>query len=515
MATGKSSLGPRLAQRTGRAFLDLDAEIEAQLGTPLPQFFAQHGESEFRALERRTLLKLLAERSGEAPVIALGGGALLARDLRLQVLDTAVVVTLEASVEEVLRRAEQQPARPLLQGPEPAQRARELLDLRASAYAEAHARIRTDGRDLDALTDEILTIWRRGPIAVAAGTASYVVEIGRDLLQARLADLLGDAPRSLLVSDTTVLALHGSAALQALSRGAPLVVELSPGEEHKKITSVERIWEKGLGAGADRSSCFVALGGGVVSDITGFAAATYMRGVRWVCVPTTLLAMVDASVGGKTGVDLLAAKNAVGAFHHPSAVLCDVDLLRTESDRGFRGALAEVIKTAIIGDAALLELLERDSARVLTRDPELVAEIVRRSIRVKARIVSQDPKESGVRAVLNLGHTVGHALEAHAGYARLSHGEAVSLGLVAALRIGMRLGFTKPELARRIEALLARLGLPVDLKAEPLAEAATLIGHDKKRTGKRLRFVVARAVEQVETTDLDLDMLQSSVLTLQ
>lgn len=516
MATGKSSLGQRLAQRTGRPFLDLDAEIEVQLGTPLRDFFAQRGESEFRSLERRTLLKLLHERSNEAPVIALGGGALLSRELRLQVLDEAVVVTLEASVEEVLRRAEHQPARPLLQGSDPAQRARELLDLRASAYAEAHARIRTDGRELDALTDEVLSIWRRGAIAVAAGTASYVVEIGRDLLQARLGDLLGNAPRSLLVSDATVLALHGSSALTAMSSSSPpLVVELLPGEEHKKITSVERIWEQALGAGADRSSCFVALGGGVVSDITGFAAATYMRGVRWVCVPTTLLAMVDASVGGKTGVDLLAAKNAVGAFHHPSAVLCDVDLLRTESDRGFRGALAEVVKTAIIGDAALLDLLERDSSRVLTRDPELVAEIVRRSIRVKARIVGQDPKESGVRAVLNLGHTVGHALEAHAGYTRLSHGEAVSLGLVAALRLGVKLGFTDAELARRIEAVLARLGLPVDLGAEPLAEAAALISHDKKRAGKRLRFVVARAVEQVETTELELDVLKRNVLALQ
>jgi shikimate kinase/3-dehydroquinate synthase len=213
-------------------------------------------------------------------------------------------------------------------------------------------------------------------------------------------------------------------------------------------------------------------------------------------------------VGGKTGIDLLAAKNAVGAFWQPRRVLCDVDLLGTESARGFRSALAEVVKTALIGDPELFELLERDAEKLDQRPATLLIELVRRSIRVKARIVSRDQRESGLRAVLNLGHTVGHAVEAVAGYSRLAHGEAVSLGLVAALRIGVTLGLTPPELARRTEALLARLGLPTAIESEPLDEAARLLGHDKKRAGAKLRFVAAKAVGEVESVELELAKLQ-------
>jgi 3-dehydroquinate synthetase len=218
--------------------------------------------------------------------------------------------------------------------------------------------------------------------------------------------------------------------------------------------------------------------------------------------------MVDASVGGKTGVDLLSAKNAIGAFWQPSRVLCDTELLTTESERGFRGALAEVVKTALIGDPGLLEVLETAPPELRAWPPQLLVELVRRSIRVKARIVSQDERESGRRAVLNLGHTVGHALEAVAGYSRLTHGEAVSLGLVAALRIGVELSVTPRALAERTEALLARLGLPTDVASEPLAESLQLMGHDKKRAGKSVRFVVARAAGDVDTVDLELSSLQ-------
>jgi shikimate kinase/3-dehydroquinate synthase len=303
-----------------------------------------------------------------------------------------------------------------------------------------------------------------------------------------------------------------SAALGPEAR--PVVVELTPGEEHKHVGSVERIWRAALDASADRSSIFVAFGGGVASDITGFAAATYMRGVPWLCVPTTLLAMVDASVGGKTGVDLQAAKNAAGAFHQPKAVVCDVDLLATESLRGFRSALAEVVKTALIGDADLLDYLEANAAALTQRDPALLVEIVRRSMRVKARIVSLDERESGPRAKLNLGHTIGHALEANAGYSRLSHGEAISLGLVAALRIGVRLGVTPRPLADRVHALLDRIGLPTDLGAENLEQALQLVGHDKKRAGKKLKFVVVRAPESVDTMDIELERVKELGLGL-
>jgi 3-dehydroquinate synthase len=259
--------------------------------------------------------------------------------------------------------------------------------------------------------------------------------------------------------------------------------------------------------GADRSSLVVGLGGGVVTDIAGFAAAGWMRGVRWVAIPTTLLAMVDASVGGKTAVDLGQAKNCVGAFWQPAQVFCDVAFSSTEPQRG-NTALSEVVKTALIGDAPLLDYLEQHASRVLAREPEAITEIVRRCVRVKARVVSEDARERGFRAALNLGHTFGHALEAVAGFDRLSHGEAISLGLVAALRVGERLGVTPQALTRRVTALLVRLGLPTDLSREPIEPAAALLGLDKKRRGSGVKFVLARDAGQIEFRALELRELE-------
>jgi 3-dehydroquinate synthetase len=224
--------------------------------------------------------------------------------------------------------------------------------------------------------------------------------------------------------------------------------------------------------------------------------------------------MVDASVGGKTGVDLGAAKNAVGAFWQPVSVLCDVDYLKTEPERGYLSGLAEVVKTAIIGDPELFDLLEREAAGIAARDAALLTDIVRRCIRVKARVVSADPREAGLRAVLNLGHTVGHAVEAVAGFERLTHGEAVSLGLVAALRIGEKLGHTPKELSERTRHLLGALKLPIAIEKEPLAEAADLIGHDKKRAGSKVSFVFARGLGDVYTSPLDLSELRGLTRSL-
>lgn len=513
MATGKSAVGRKVASLSGRPFVDLDLEIERRGGASPRELFARLGEAGFRELERSALTSLLESNPVPAPVIAVGGGALVAAELRRMALDHGVVVTLSASIDEILRRARAaEGERPLLAGPNPRATAEALLELRRVAYEEAHARLFTEGRSIDDLAEEVWRIWRRDALAVAAGEQSYAVEIGAGIAHDRLRDLVGRAPRVVLVSDRTVFGLHGARVRDAL--GEPSLVLLEPGEQHKHVGSVERIWRAAQAAEADRKACFVALGGGVVSDIAGFAAASYLRGVRWIGIPTTLLAMVDASVGGKTGVDLGSAKNAVGAFHQPAGVLCDVEMLATEGDRGFRGALAEVVKTAIIGDRGMFELLESETERVLGRSNEILEELVRRSIRVKARIVSADEREQGLRAVLNLGHTVGHALESQGEYTRLSHGEAVSLGLVAATRIGVRLGVTPEQLAERTERLLAKLGLPVDIAHEPLEQAVALLGLDKKRAGKALKFVVARELGDVTTTDLPLNDLVTHTLAL-
>jgi len=517
MATGKSTVGALVARTTGRPFIDLDRAIESEAGASIENLFATRGEAAFRALEHACLERVLSEatQAAHSPVIAVGGGALLSRPIRLRALDECVVVTLQGSPAELTRRALRQGQRPLLSGPNPEQRVSELLALRGPAYAEAHARISCE-KPLETVAATVREIWSRDELAVGAGEASYGVQTGLGFASGRIGALVAESPVCVLVSDKTVSELHAApieAALQAT--GARLIrVDLEPGEAHKNIASIEGIWHAALEGGADRQATFVGLGGGVVTDMTGFAASTWLRGVRWVGIPTTMLSMVDASVGGKTGVDLASAKNAVGAFWQPSGVLCDVHYLSTESARGFISGLAEVVKTALIGDPALFSLLEDNAERVVARDADLTAEIVRRSIRVKARIVSFDQRESGLRAVLNLGHTVGHALEAQAGFSALTHGEAVSLGLVAALRLGEALGQTPAELSERTLALLRRLGLPASLAGQPLSEAANLVGHDKKRAGSNVKFVFARGVGRVETQSIALSELRTRVLAL-
>lgn len=514
MGAGKSTVGRLIAEWCGRAHIDLDVAIEREAGTSIANVFAERGEAGFRALERGALARVL-ETSGAA-IVSLGGGTLLRRDVRLGALDRAVVVTLDASVDEVLRRTAHGKTRPLIDVPDPRARVEELLAERRIAYAECHARIATSGRSPEDVARDALAVWRRDPIAVASGDASYSVDVGRGIVVERLPGLLSGASLGLLVTDQHVQPHHADAIENGMEQAAirTATVVLEPGEEHKNVASLERIWSAALAASADRKSRFVALGGGVVTDIAGFAASTWMRGVSWVGLPTTLLAMVDASVGGKTAIDLRSAKNAVGTFWQPSAVVCDTLHLETEPARGYASAGAEIVKTAIIGDPELLCLVESRASEIRAKDADVVAEVVRRSIRVKARIVSQDEREDGLRACLNLGHTVGHALEAYGGYGKLRHGEAVSLGLVAALRIGERLGLTERPLVERATRALGLLGLPADLASQPLVRAAELIGHDKKRAGAKLRFVVARAVGQVELVDLDLAELRGHVIAL-
>ena len=506
MASGKSTLGRLVAQRAGKSFVDLDERIEARAGLRVAEIFAKHGERTFRTWEAEALDELLA--AGRPEVVALGGGALLVRARRLRALDAAVVVTLAADVEETLRRAARQPEqRPLLSGQSAAEHAEQLLELRAPAYAECHARLETSGRDPEQLARRVLELWQRDGVGVAAGEHSYSVEIGAGIAASRLGEWSEGRSRILLITDRNVAPRHAAPVLEALGGSAQVEkIVLVPGEVHKTLGTVESIWQRASALGADRSSLFVGLGGGVVTDITGFAAAGWMRGVPWVGVPTTLLAMVDASVGGKTAVDLGQAKNCVGAFWQPSAVLCDVQYSATEPARG-SSALSEVVKTALIGDPSLLELLEREPDAVRRRDPEVTAEIVRRSVRVKARVVGEDAREQGIRAALNLGHTFGHALESAAGFDRLSHGEAISLGLVAALRLGQRLAVTPKSLVERVTELLVRLGLPTDLSKEPLDAAAGLLGLDKKRKGRRVKFVLVRQPGQIEFRNLELSEL--------
>lgn len=496
MGAGKSTVARRAAELSGLPLVDLDAAIEARAGKPIAAIFADDGEPAFRALEAAELAAALAA-DGQA-IIALGGGALVDTARRRAALERAFVVTLTARPETIAARTADT-SRPLLAGAaDRTQRIRELLDARATAYAEAHAQVPTDGQSVDAIAAAVLGAWSHPTLAVALGPRSYTVQ-----LTTGAPALLADAVKRLrpsavfVVTDENVQRFWGESLTAALASAgvAPrATVVLRPGEEHKRLAAVEHALTVMIEAGADRDALVVGHGGGVVTDIAGFTAATLLRGVRWLAAPTTLLAMVDASVGGKTGVDLGPAKNAVGAFHQPSAVVVDVAHVTTETQRAYVSGLAEVVKSAAIGDPALFALLESDASHILARELPQVEELVHRSIAVKAAIVSRDERESGDRALLNFGHTLGHALEAEGGFTRLTHGEAVSLGMVAMLRAGRALGVTDAVDADRILALLSRLGLPVDLDAQPLAAALAFIALDKKRRGAGVRAVFLRRV---------------------
>lgn len=514
MATGKSTVGRILAERTGLSLIDLDARVETRAGRSIAQIFAERGEGAFRQLERAALEEVL---TGPPAIVALGGGALLHSETRWAALERAIVVTLEATPETLLRRAQTDSAcvRPLLRGADLAHLTT-LLESRTPAYAEAHARIATDELTPASIAERVLDVWRRNPIAVASKEASYVVEVGRNFAPEALPLALGKAPLVLLLTDTTVDGLYGASYRDALSRHGfrHFTHTLTPGEEHKNIRSLEAIWDAALSHGADRKLRVIGLGGGVATDVAGFAAATWMRGVTWHSVPTTMLGMVDASVGGKTAVDLPLAKNCVGAFWQPASVYCDVEHLKSEPPRGYRSGLAEVVKTALLGDASLFTLLEERAEQIRNFDVDVVEEVVRRCIAVKAAVVSRDPRENGIRAALNLGHTIGHAIESVGGFGHHTHGESVSLGLVAALRLGNRLDFTPVELTERVVRVLDALGLPTALQNEPLDKAAELLGHDKKRGGNHVKFVFCPEPGRVHFEQLPLADLQALTPTL-
>jgi 3-dehydroquinate synthase len=335
------------------------------------------------------------------------------------------------------------------------------------------------------------------------GDKPYAIRIGTGLLgdaDALLAPLRGR--HALVVSDANVAPLYAARVVAALHSREGLVVGecvLPAGEESKRLPQFERVLQSLASLGATRDACVYALGGGVVGDLAGFAAACWMRGIDCVQLPTSLLAMVDSSVGGKTGLDLDAGKNLVGAFHPPVAVLADTDALRTLPPRELRAGLAEVVKYGAIRDAAFLGWLDAHAEALLANDTDALAEAISRSCAHKAAVVERDPFEHGERALLNFGHTFGHAIEAEQAYAGLNHGEAVAIGMVLATRLSARLGMATDADAARLADLLARFGLPTSLPAglDPEALLARM-NLDKKATAGGLRFVLWRGPGRAE-----------------
>lgn len=520
MGTGKTAVGQVVAERLGRWFVDMDAVIERRAGKPIRAIFAQDGEAAFRQMEAALCRELAGERS---LVIATGGGALVPEGNRLALAESGLLICLDASADAILARLGEAAERPLLAGPDRRARIAALLAERAAAYAAIAHHIDTDGLLVERVADRVIHLARQmgpEPVRIPVGTpeGGYDILIGDGLLaglgRAMLKANLRPG-RCAVISQSAIAAAQAGPALEGLVEAGfePALVEMPDGEAHKTLGTVAGLYDALVAARLDRRSPVIALGGGVVGDVAGFVAATYLRGVPFVQAPTSLLAMVDASVGGKTGVDLPQGKNLVGAFKQPALVAIDPETLKTLPSDEFRSGLAEVVKAGMIGDPGLFASMAGRSGQVSSPSvagappptggetpPLRLPDLIARAVQVKVAVVQEDPFEQGRRAVLNLGHTFGHAYETLSGY-RLRHGEAVSIGLAAATRLAARLALCEPELVTHVEALLGRLDLPVRAHGFTPQAVLSAMATDKKRVGGRLRFVLPRAVGDVAVFD--------------
>ena len=416
MGTGKTTVGQILARKLKREFVDMDDLIEARAGMTIPQIFERRGEDEFRALERRVVYEL-ALRNGL--VIATGGGALIDDALRETMIQSGMVVCLNASKADIRERlAENMRIDRWRPGWE------SLYEARRGAYARMPNQILTTGKTPEEIAGEIAALDNGALYVRTPDGGGYPIMVGGGLLEAGSAEQcesLGLARHVVVITNETVAPLYGERLVRSLPRANLVVVR--DGEEHKNLDTVRGIYDEMLALGADRSTAIVALGGGVIGDMAGYVAATYMRGVDLVQIPTTLLSMVDSSVGGKVGVDLPQGKNLIGAFKQPRSVIIDTDVLRSLPPLQWRCGMAEVIKHGLIARPALLnpDLWDIEGAE----------DLVRQAVQVKIDVVEVDPYERGIRAHLNLGHTFGHAIEKVTEYA-IPHGEAVAIGIVKA-----------------------------------------------------------------------------------
>ena len=528
MGAGKSSIGRRLATRLGIPFVDADTEIEKAAGMSIPDIFATRGEPDFRAGEARVIARLL---DGGPQVLATGGGAFMNADTRAAIGAKGVSIWLKADFETLMRRIKRRHDRPLLHTDDPAATLQQLIDARYPIYALADFTVQSREVPHDKIVDEIVAVLGAGPLPRSAAGRSDARETSRHdravakqrsdrrRRRARRAQLRHrDRPRPARLARRA----HREAApgrqgrdRQRRERRARSIsmprwrrskappaqvstVVLPPGESTKSFAHLASLCDDLISQRIERSDLVVALGGGVIGDLAGFAAAIVRRGLDYVQVPTSLLAQVDSSVGGKTAIDSPQGKNLIGAFHQPVLVIADTALLDTLPEREFRAGYAEVAKYGLLGDAAFFAWLEANWKDVFAGGPAREHAIAT-SCRAKAAIVARDERETGDRMLLNLGHTFGHALEADAGFSdRLLHGEAIAIGMALAFEFSARRGLLPMAEAERAIGHLAAVGLPTQISEVPGGTPGIdrLMDADRARTRRstrgKLTFILAR-----------------------
>jgi shikimate kinase/3-dehydroquinate synthase len=523
MGAGKSTVGQMLARRLGLPFKDTDAMLVERTGSSISDIFSGRGEPAFREIEREVVAEVLA---GEEAVVSLGGGALT--DPRTEHdLEACTVIHLFVDLDEALRRVGGDGERPLLSGD-----VRTLYGRRLGAYeVAADDVIQTDDLTPDEAVEEILHRLNRKPtfrdpeieelpplpattrVEVAAASRQYDVIVGAGLID-RTAEYVfapTDAEKAFVITHPSLLEFAGRVTKSYETQGLEaIVVDVPEGEQSKSVSAAARSYDLLNSERATRHDLVVGVGGGVVTDLAGFVASTFNRGMEVAHVPTTLLGQVDAAVGGKTAVNLAEAKNKVGTFHQPVGVLCDVETLQSLPDEEMASGLAEVVKYGLIADGWLLETVLHDAGRLVRRDTGLLSEVVARSVNVKAEVVAEDEKDSGRRAVLNYGHTIGHAIESISEYREFRHGEAIALGMMGASFIAQEMWDTNDELVSAHADALSAAGLPTNATLDVHAIEEALARDKKYRRG--VRFVLLRELARPEMDVLvPSDVLRRSI----
>lgn len=527
MGVGKTTIGRRVASKLGLPFIDADVEIERAAGCTISEMFARHGEAEFRNGERRVIQRLLA---GPPCVLATGGGAFMDTRTRELIRGTGRSVWIRCALPLLVRRLSGRSGRPLMAKGDPHTILSNLREQRYPFYAEADVVVdcADDGVDTSAryVLEALAAYAHPTTVPVRLADHRYDVMIGPDMIAragALIAPMLPQK-RAVIITDERVAALHLPRLLASLeTTGVTVRIYTVPGgEESKSLHHYGRVMNAILADGIERRTTVIGFGGGVVGDLAGFIAATVLRGVPFIQIPTTLLSQVDSSVGGKTGINATSGKNLIGAFYQPQIVLADVSALATLPKRERIAGYAEIVKAGLISSTDLFSWCETHGGAVLDGDPAAQSEAVRRACAFKATVVEADEREQADengRALLNLGHSFGHALEAWFGYdGRLLHGEAVSVGLHLATAFSVSLGFCKPDVLMRLDAHLRANAMPAGLDwfSEKFS-AATLVdamGRDKKMRDGRLSLILIRDIGNCFTTrDIPIEQVHDFLIT--
>jgi 3-dehydroquinate synthase len=541
MGSGKTTVGRALAKKLNKRFVDSDHEIEARTGASIPLIFEIEGEAGFRQREMEVIRELTAQQD---IVLATGGGAILKPENRAHLKSRGTVIYLRASVNSILQRTSHDKNRPLLQTADPKKRIEELAKEREPFYLDVADIIIETGRpNVQLLVQTILARLDEVPpktagndaigtfdnavknssstkkmptitLQVDLGERSYPIAIGHGLLADK--ELIGQhvsGKRVAIVTNTTVGPLYLKQLTQTLEAAGKQVtsIVLPDGEEEKTWPNLMRIFDVLLSEKCDRKTTLIALGGGVIGDMTGFAASAYMRGVPFIQVPTTLLSQVDSSVGGKTGINHPLGKNMIGAFYQPQAVIADTATLLTLPNEELSAGLAEVIKHGAIIDAAFFAWIEANIGKLMAKDSQALAYAIQRSCEIKADVVRQDEKETGLRAILNFGHTFGHAIEAGLGYGKWLHGQAVGCGMVMAADLSKRLGFMPEAEAMRIKALVRAAELPVVAPDLGHGRWLELMQVDKKNEGGQIKFILLKPLGTPMITTVPTETLLATI----